>query len=288
VGAHSAQVDRGSLPALSTKRQSPLNPRDSHWILRWHTPAMPPTIEILDVSFARLDYDGALQAIERLYDNGDPAFIAFANSFSLNLATANPSYKAVLRRADLVLNDGKGVMLAALLHGSRFPADLNGNAMSPRILERAAARGWPVYFLGGRPGVAERAAARLSERMPSLKIVGVQDGYFDPADQHQVIEKIRAGEVGVLMVALGNPHQEFWLDRHLPATGARVGLGVGAFFDFQAGEVERAPEVLNRLGLEWVHRLIKEPRRLWRRYLIGHPLFLARVLYARAKTIFRH
>jgi exopolysaccharide biosynthesis WecB/TagA/CpsF family protein len=239
---------------------------------------MPPTIEILGVPFARLGRADAVDAIESLYEREAPAFIAFANSHSLNLAAANPSYKEVLRRADLVLNDGKGVMIAAHIKGARFPADLNGNAMSPLILERAAARGWPVYFLGGRRGVAERAAKRLTNRLPALVVAGVSDGYFDPSDEGRVIGDIKRSEAGVLMVAFGNPVQEYWLDRKLASTGARIGLGVGAFFDFQAGEVPRAPDSLNRVGLEWAYRLAKEPRRLWRRYLLGHPLFLARVV----------
>jgi exopolysaccharide biosynthesis WecB/TagA/CpsF family protein len=242
---------------------------------------MPPTIAILGVRFACLSHGDALLEIERLYENGGPSVVAFANTHSLNLATTNPSYREVLRRADLVLNDGKGVMIAALVQRKNFPADLNGNAISPMILERAADRRWPVYFLGGRPGVAERAAERLRTRLPKLAIVGVRDGYFNPADGDRVIDEIRASSAGILMVAMGNPMQEFWLDRHLVRTGARIGLGVGAFFDFQAGEVPRAPEVLNRAGLEWVYRLGKEPRRLWRRYLLGHPTFLVRVLRER-------
>lgn len=242
---------------------------------------MPETVEILGVPFARLDLGGALRAIERLYDREDPALIAFANSHSLNLATSNPSYREVLRRADLVLNDGKGVMIAARLQGRRFPADLNGNAVGPLVLERAAERGWTVYFLGARPGVALRAAGTLRDRLPHLRIVGVRDGFFDPEELTNVIEEIRTSRTDILMVALGNPMQEFWLDRHLPATEARIGLGVGAFFDFRAGEMPRAPELLNRAGLEWVYRLVKEPRRLWRRYVLGLPLFLMRVVKER-------
>jgi exopolysaccharide biosynthesis WecB/TagA/CpsF family protein len=244
----------------------------------WDTPAMPSKVEILGVPFARLSCGGAVDQIERLYDNGGPNLIAFANSYSLNIAASNPSYREVLRRADLVLNDGKGVMIAALLKGEPFPADLNGNAISPLILDRAASRGWPVYFLGGRPGVADEAAERLRTRFPSLAIVGTCHGFFDPSSERRVIAEIRRREAGLVLVALGNPMQEYWLDRNLAATGARLGLGVGAFLDFQAGRVPRAPALLNRTGLEWIYRLMKEPRRLWRRYLLGNPLFMARVL----------
>jgi len=240
-----------------------------------------PTIEILGVPLVRLTPDDALDEIERLAGSQAPVLVAHANAHTLNSAAGDPSYRDVLRRADLVLNDGKGVMLAARLLGDRFPADLNGNFFTPLLVRRAAERGWPVYFLGARPGVAAAAADRLAERVPGLQVSGVRDGYFSPAELDGVIAGIRESGAEVLLVALGNPAQERWLDEHLAATGAQIGVGVGAFFDFQTGTVPRAPAWMNRLGVEWVHRLALEPRRMWRRYLIGNPLFILRVLRSR-------
>jgi exopolysaccharide biosynthesis WecB/TagA/CpsF family protein len=172
-------------------------------------------------------------------------------------------------------------MLAARLLGDRFPADLNGNFFTPLLLRRAAERDWPVYLLGAKPGVAAAAADALAGSIPGLHVCGVHDGYFSGADLDGVIAGIRDSGAQVLLVALGNPAQERWLDAHLEKTGARIGIGVGAFFDFQTGTIPRAPAWMNRLGLEWVHRLILEPRRMWRRYLLGNPLFLVRVLRSR-------
>ncbi|MDQ7857236.1 MAG: WecB/TagA/CpsF family glycosyltransferase [Armatimonadota bacterium] len=234
-------------------------------------------VEILGVPVARLDPDAALAAITRCYDLAAPALVAYANAHTLNLAARDPGYRAVLRRAALVLNDGAGLALAGRLRGRPFPANLNGSDFTPRVLALAAARGWPVYFLGARPGVAEEAARRLRARMPDLRVVGVRDGYFPPEETAAVVEAVRRSRTGLLLVAMGNPRQEFWLDQHLAATGARVGIGVGAFFDFAAGVVPRAPAWMNRVGVEWVYRLAHEPRRLWRRYLVGNGVFLARV-----------
>jgi N-acetylglucosaminyldiphosphoundecaprenol N-acetyl-beta-D-mannosaminyltransferase len=236
-----------------------------------------PTVEIFGVAFTPLDPGSALVAIERLHDAEAPGFVAHVNAHTLNLACSDPGYRATLARADLVLNDGKGVMIAARLRGRRFPADLNGNFMSPKVLELAAARGWSVYFLGGRPGIARRAAQRLAQRLPNLDVAGARDGYFPESEDAEVAAAIGATGASVVMVGLGNPRQERWLARRLPETGARLGIGVGAFLDFQAGAVPRAPEWMNRAGLEWAHRLAQEPGRLWRRYLLGHPQFLARV-----------
>lgn len=235
-------------------------------------------VDVLGVPMARLDARAALDAIERLYERDRPAFVAHANAHTLNSAFEDPSYKEVLRRANLVLNDGKGVMLAAWLLGSRLPADLNGNFFSPLVLELAAARGWPVYFLGARPGIAHAAATNLARRIRGLKVVGTADGYFSAEEEDDVIAGIRDSGARLLMVAMGNPAQERWLDRHMDKTDARLGIGVGAFLDFQAGAVRRAPDWMNRIGLEWLYRLCKEPRRMWRRYLIGNPKFVIRVI----------
>jgi exopolysaccharide biosynthesis WecB/TagA/CpsF family protein len=243
----------------------------------------PASIEILGVRYARLSADEALARAEVLYERDEPAWIAVENAHGLNLAYSDPSFRAVLRRAELVLNDGKGVMLAALLNGRPFPADLNGNFFTPRLLARAASRGWPTYLLGADPGVAERAARRLQASLPQLTIAGVRHGFVAPDEEAEVCEKIRASGAGLLLVGMGNPLQERWLDRNLARSGARLGLGVGAFFDFQAGKVPRAPGWMNRLGIEWVHRLAQEPGRLWRRYLFGNPLFIYRVVRERLR-----
>ena len=237
------------------------------------------TIEILRVPINRLTPEQALEEVDRLYERGRPAFIAHTNAHTINLAADDPEYLAVLQRADLVLNDGKGAMLAARILGTRFPADMNGNFFGPLLLEHCAKRGWPVFFLGAGPGVAERAAALLMERFSGLKIAGTHDGFFQTDED--AIAAIKESGAEVVYVGMGNPLQERWIDRCLARTGARIGVGVGAFFDFITDEVPRAPAWMNRWGLEWVHRLIQEPRRMWRRYILGNPKFIWRTIRQR-------
>ncbi len=238
--------------------------------------------EILGVPVAVLDRPAALAEIARLAADDPPAHVAYVNAHTLNLAARDPEYRAVLRRSALVLRDGAGVGLAARLRGCRFPANLNGSDFNPWILRLAAQREWPVFFLGARPGVAAEAARRLGRAIPALRVAGVQHGYFPPGQTAAVVDRIRESGAEVLMVAFGNPHQERWLDRHLAATGARLGVGVGGFLDFAAARVPRAPVWMQRAGLEWVYRLAQEPARLWRRYLLGNPVFLARVVWDEA------
>lgn len=239
------------------------------------------TVEVLGVPVARLTAAAARQEMVRLYEGDRPAFVAYANAHTLNLASRDSGYRDVLRSADIVLNDGAGLAIAGRVFGRPFPDNLNGSDFNPVILEEAAARGWPVYFLGAKPGVADEAARVLSARIPGLKLAGCRDGYFAPSDSGAVARSIAETGAGVLMVAMGNPLQEEWLNRHLEATGARLGVGVGAFLDFSAGVVPRAPAWMNKLWLEWLYRLLQEPRRMWRRYVLGNPLFLLRVLRAR-------
>lgn len=239
-------------------------------------------LDVLGVRIHMLDETAALGRIEQLHDVGPPGFVSYVNPNTVNLAFGDPAFVATLACADLRLADGFGIRIAARRQGVRVPAILNGSDFNAAVLQRAAARGWPVFLLGGQGSVAERAAQRLSERIAGLRVVGTQHGFFTDGETDAVVERVRASGASVLMVALGQPRQEQWLVRHLERTGARVGLGVGGFLDFSAGAAPRAPAWMNRAGLEWTYRLAQEPRRLARRYLIGNPVFLARTLRPRA------
>jgi exopolysaccharide biosynthesis WecB/TagA/CpsF family protein len=201
--------------------------------------------------------------------------LCYVNAHSLNLAYIDEHYREVISRADLVLNDGIGLDLAARMRGRRFPENLNGSDFTLRLLTLAADEEWRVYLYGGEPGVATAARERLCHAINGLKIVGSCDGYSNRTDE-EIVADIRATRADVVIAALGQPKQEVWLDAHLGATGCHLGVGVGAFLDFVAGRVVRAPRWMNQLGIEWVFRLAQEPGRLWRRYIVGNPVFLWR------------
>jgi exopolysaccharide biosynthesis WecB/TagA/CpsF family protein len=233
-------------------------------------------VSILGVEVDDRDGDEVLAAVAGAVGRGLPFTVFYVNAHTMNISVDTPELREALRRSEFVLNDGVGVAIAARLRGRSFRENLNGSDFNLRLLELAAGEGWPVFFLGGRPGVAATAARNVRERIPTLDVVGTRDGFGgDPAAD---VAAIAAAGAKLVMVAMGNPMQELWLTDHLAETGAVVGIGVGAFFDFQASEVVRAPGWMNRLGVEWVFRLAQEPARLWRRYVIGNPLFLARVV----------
>lgn len=240
-----------------------------------------PSITVLGIPVACLTVDEAVEEVLRLHDAGGPAIVVFANAHALNLAARDARFRADLRRADLVLNDGSGLALAARLQGRRFPANLNGSDLTPRILAVAAAHDWSVFLLGAEPGVAEEAGERLVVANPGLRVVGTQHGFTAPSETADVVQAIAERAPDLLLVAMGNPHQEQWLVDNLAATGAPLGIGVGAYLDFVVQRVPRAPAWMNRAGIEWLFRLYQEPGRMWRRYVLGNPLFVWRVVRER-------
>ena len=198
--------------------------------------------------------------------HGGPRQIATVNPEFLMRARGDPGFISVLRKAALCIPDGYGVVWAARLRGHPVRERVAGSDLVPRLAEEASTRGWRVYFLGAAPGVAERTASILSERNPGLEIAGCYAGSPAVEEELAITERIRQSRADLLLVAYGAPNQDLWLSRNLGRTGAAVGIGVGGSFDFIAGVTRRAPRWIQAIGLEWLHRLIREPKR-WRRQL---------------------
>ncbi len=203
-----------------------------------------------------------------------PVHMGYVNAHSLNLAYTDETYRNALKSCTYVLNDGVGLNLAARMRGVTFPDDLNGSDFTLQVLALTALKDWGVFLYGGSPGIAAQAGRELGGRVPGVRIVGVHDGFS--GEPKEIARQVRESGADVVIVALGNPLQELWIDRWLPETGCRLGVGVGAFFDFVSGRVRRAPGWMHAIGLEWLYRLGREPRRMFGRYVIGNPLFLHR------------
>ncbi len=158
---------------------------------------------------------------------------------------------------------------------------MNGTDLLPRLCARLASSGTAVYLLGGQPGVAENVARWMETAYPGIRVGGTQHGYYPAEETERVKADIRASGAGILLVALGAPKQELWIREHAGQTGVKVAMGVGGLFDFYGGRIERAPAWMREIGMEWLFRLGKEPRRMWKRYLLGNALFAARIIRAR-------
>jgi N-acetylglucosaminyldiphosphoundecaprenol N-acetyl-beta-D-mannosaminyltransferase len=242
-------------------------------------------IDILGVGVDPLTVEELHVEIGRLVRGGKRGLVLNVNAHCLNLCYEDPKLRDFLNGAEVVFCDGAGVRLAASILSRRIPERITYAEWAWRLAAFAAAQGFSLYFLGGRPGVAREAARRLIESFPDLKIVGVRHGYFDhsagSAENEAVVAEINAAAPDILLVGLGMPLQERWLMENRERIGAGVVLTGGAVFDYVSGGLRRGPRLLTDNGFEWLARLFGEPRRLWRRYLVGNPLFLLRVLKQR-------
>ncbi len=222
------------------------------------------------------------QAIENLLAPGHRRAY-FMNAHCCNVRRHDPAYARAVSHADLLLADGIGVELAAKMTGQTLTENLNGTDLVPALLKEAAKRGKSVYLFGGKPGVADAAAANLIHQTPSLRIVGTRDGYQGAQHSEAVIADINESGADIVLVALGVPMQELWLDKHAHLLNAPLTMGVGALFDFLAGAVARAPKIVRRARMEWAWRLLQEPGRMAKRYLAGNFTFLAHAAMTAAK-----
>jgi N-acetylglucosaminyldiphosphoundecaprenol N-acetyl-beta-D-mannosaminyltransferase len=211
-----------------------------------------------------------------------PLLIVGPNAQLATLAERDERFSEALLAADLSVADGVSVMWASRLFGCPVPERVTGGELMERLCAEAAIHGFTVFFLGGLTGAAEEAAARLSRRYPGLKVAGTwcpPRGFeSDPAETERIRQRIAQASPDLLCVAFGAPKQEIWMHEHCPTLPIRAAIAVGGALDTQAGMRHRAPEWTHRPGLEWLYRLLREPRRLWRRYLIGNPHFVYLIL----------
>ncbi|MEO1662740.1 MAG: WecB/TagA/CpsF family glycosyltransferase [Pseudomonadota bacterium] len=203
-----------------------------------------------------------------------PTQIAFLNAHCANIARKDWQYRDTLENVDALLPDGSGVAVAAKLDQQNLGANLNGTDLFGPLCRCLAFRKIPVFFLGGRPGVAEAAADNAKADCPGLNVAGHQHGYFSPRDEDEIIAKINASGARVVFVAFGVPTQDVWLARVRHRLHAPVVLGVGGLLDFVSGRIPRAPNWMRKSGTEWMYRLKCEPRRMWQRYLVGNVTFM--------------
>jgi len=203
-----------------------------------------------------------------------PRVLFFANAHTVNCAWNDPDFREILSNADVVLNDGIGLDIYAKLAGLQFTQNFNGTDLFPRLFANVPeGRTLRVFLYGAAKGRARKAAENIQARFPNVVVVGAVDGY---ARGESVIEAINEACADVLLVGMGNPLQEQWIDENKDLLDVGIVAGVGALIDFLSGEVVRAPEWMRTARLEWLYRLGREPKRLFSRYVVGNPAFVAR------------
>lgn len=217
------------------------------------------------------------KALDWLFSKGRKT-VAFANAHCINVASSDPAYRWALQNASAILPDGAGLQVAARMKGKKFAANLNGTDLFQPLTIKARDLGLSIFFFGSQPGIAEKAASVAQKLAPGLRIAGSRHGFFTGAEEDSIIDEINSSGAEIVLVALGVPKQDLWIARNRHRLTAQLVFGVGAQFDFWSGRVSRAPTILRKLGLEWTWRLAVEPVRMFRRYILGNPLFLARAI----------
>ena len=208
-----------------------------------------------------------------------PEYAVFVNAHSINTMYQQNTLKKAILSARRVFADGSGIRLAAKHNGIEVRANVNGTDMLPVLCEKASQQGLKLYLLGAAPDVADKAASNLQARYPGLEIAGTQHGYFDKngEDNDAVIDAINKSGADILLVAFGSPVQEQWLQENTHRLNVRSALAVGGLFDFFSGRIPRAPLWMRKAGIEWVWRLLQEPKAKFSRYVLGNPLFMLRL-----------
>jgi len=224
------------------------------------------SLEILGCRLDIVDAATAAETIMRYAREGTQAQVVTLGTEMVVYAQSDERFRAIVNASALSLCDTVGLLAVARRRGAQLQARVTGVELVEDLCALAARENLPVYFLGGAEGVAADAAAVLEVRFPGLNVAGVRNGFFTEEQTPAILEAIRASGARLLFVGLGSPRQEFWLAQQLQASGCGAGIGVGGSFDVLSGRAERAPYVWRRLGLEWLYRLVREPRR-WRRQL---------------------
>jgi N-acetylglucosaminyldiphosphoundecaprenol N-acetyl-beta-D-mannosaminyltransferase len=225
-----------------------------------------------------LTMEETVQRAEELVLAGVPAQHIALNAAGVVAMRDDARLLRAVQAADLVSADGQSIVWASRLLQRPLPERVAGPDLMLRLVQLAEERHYPIYLLGATQDSLEATCAVLRAAYPRLAIAGARNGYFGEAESDSVVEAIRTSQADILFVAMPTPQREYWVSDNLSGLGVPLCMGVGGAFDVLSGLIGRAPEVMQRMGLEWLHRLYKEPQRMWRRYLIGNLRFSAILL----------
>ena len=255
----------------------PLDPGSS---LEAETPLSPSPIAMLGVPFDKVTLAETVTRVETMIASRRPHFLATANVDFVVQAVKDLELRRILAECDLVLCDGMPLVWASRFLGNPLPERVAGSDLMPRLLVEAERKGWRVFFLGGTTESVAKAAAQVQAQHPRLALVGAYSPPFKPLldmDHADILRRVQAARPDILFVAFGCPKQEKWINMQYRQAGVPVSIGVGATIDFLAGSVRRAPVWMQNTGLEWLFRLLQEPRRLFQRYFLDFRVFGAAI-----------
>jgi N-acetylglucosaminyldiphosphoundecaprenol N-acetyl-beta-D-mannosaminyltransferase len=235
----------------------------------------------LGLSLDLLTMDQTVEQCRQLIEAGRPAQHVVINAGKCVMVQDVPRLREVIQKCAMVNADGQSVVWAGRFLGIAVPERVAGIDLMGRLLALAETERYPVYLLGAKQDILDTFTAKVVQQFPGLIIAGTRNGYFK--DEAEVAAQIKASGARLLLVAISSPRKEFFLAEHLDEMGPLLAVGVGGSFDVWAGKTKRAPEWMQKAGLEWFYRLLQEPGRMWKRYLVGNSRFMWLVLKARVR-----
>lgn len=234
------------------------------------------SVDILGVTISTATIPDVVDMIMHAISSGNKMSVFTPNSEIILSAYKNEEFKNIINSATIRTADGIGVIYASKILGTPIPERCSGYDISLELIKQIAFSGHSLYLFGASPGVAEAAKQKIEEANPGINIVGYHDGYFDVEEEKNIINDINEKKPNVLFVCLGSPKQEKWINNHINDLDINVAIGLGGCLDVYAGNVRRAPDIFIKLGLEWLYRLMKEPKRFFR--MLALPKFMLTVL----------
>jgi N-acetylglucosaminyldiphosphoundecaprenol N-acetyl-beta-D-mannosaminyltransferase len=246
-------------------------------------------VTVAGIAIDNMTMAEAISSIEEMIRKGEPSYVVTPNVDCIVKLQKDSEFRHIYEEAACLLPDGMPLLWASKFLRTPLREKVSGSDLVPKIAEIAAQKGYKLFFLGGRPGAAQKAKEAMEKRFPSINVVGVYSppfGFEHNAGENKKIERmIKETAPDILFVGLGTPKQEKWIHGHYKELGVPVCSGVGVTFEFMAGMVRRAPCWMQRSGLEWLWRLMVEPRRLWKRYLIDDMQFF-QLIFSQKSRIF--
>lgn len=240
--------------------------------------AIEPSVRVGRVPIHAIERSAIRARVDAFVRERTPHYYVAINAAKVVECQHDEALRDAIEEAHLSTADGQSIVWAARLLGRPLPERVTGVDLMHDLLAHAAQRGYSVYLLGATPEIVSACVARATALYPSLRIAGARDGYFRRDEEDAIVAAIRAIAPDLLLLGFGTPAKEYFMHRHYRALGVPFVMGVGGSFDVFAGRIARAPRWMQRAGLEWAFRLAQEPRRLWRRYLVGNTRFIAIVV----------
>lgn len=244
-------------------------------------------IDFLGIRVNVLTRDELVEKILEFALLGKRKIITYLNAHCVNVAFSYGEYKEILNLSDIVHADGIGVVWASRFLGKPLPERVNISDFSNKLFKKVIEKNISLYFLGGKATVVQKAVKNLKERWPAIKISGQHHGYFTDEEEKEIIKEINIVRPNILIVGMGIPKQEKWIFKHLDELEANLCWAAGSgMFDNVSGALKESPRWMAHIGLEWLHRFFQDPMRLWKRYLIGNPIFIYHVFECKMRSLF--